>query len=63
MRAKITVHSIYDVRVSHTTYEEIDENDVDENGQINSMLYRELWQDAVNDFCSDTVIEVVSDED
>ncbi len=62
MKAKITIYSIYDVRVNHTTYVDIDPEDLDDNGRLPLDYEKELWQDAVNDFCSDSTIEIVEDE-
>jgi hypothetical protein len=63
VKAKITIYSIYDVRVNHTTYVDIDPEDIDpDTGRLPLDYEKELWQDAVNDFCSDTVFEIVEDE-
>lgn len=64
MKAKITVYSIYDVRVNHTTYVDIDPEDINpDTGRLYSAHEKELWQDAVNDFCADTTIDIVGDDD
>ena len=63
MKAKITIYSIYDVRVNHTTYVDIDPENVDpDTGRLPLEYEKELWQEAVNDFCSDSTIEIVEDE-
>lgn len=62
-RAKITIQSLYNISVNHVTYVDLDPEDLDENGQIPNWLYKELWQDAVNEFCADTDIEIMGDDE
>lgn len=59
---KITYASWNNITVQGTDYIEIDEGELDENGELPPRVLNEYWQAAVNDFMSDTMAEIVQNE-
>ena len=60
---KISYSSPNNISVQGTDYFEIDEGDLDDNGNVPERVIDRVWQEAVNDFMSDTYAEVVESED
>ncbi|MFD4474618.1 hypothetical protein ACFWPU_00675 [Streptomyces sp. NPDC058471] len=60
--AKITYNSPNNVGVQGSDYIELEPEDLDENGELPDKVQSAIWQDAVNEYMSDTYIEVVEHE-
>jgi hypothetical protein len=59
---KVEYASSNNISVQGTDYFEVDEDALDEDGQVPESLILETWQHAVNDFMGDTNVEVVEKE-
>lgn len=59
---KVTYSSPKNIGVQGNDYFEVDAEDLDENGRVPQRFQDEAWQDAVNEFMSDTYAEVVESE-
>lgn len=59
---KITFSSPHNISVRGSDYVEVDPEDLDADGAVPEKILDEAWQEAVNDFMSDTYVEVVENE-
>ncbi|MET9816908.1 hypothetical protein [Streptomyces sp. NPDC006355] len=59
---KVEYSSSHNISVQGVDYIEIDQEALDENGQVPEKLIQEVWQEAVNEFMADTYAEVVENE-
>lgn len=59
---KVVYGSTYNVSVRGTDYFEIDDELLDGNGELPERIVDEVWQEAVNEFMSDTSADVVENE-
>lgn len=59
---KITYVSPNNVSVQGAEYFEVEPDRLDGRGEVPAYLIDEVWQDAVNDFMSDTYAEIVENE-
>lgn len=60
---RIEYGSPYNVSVKGVEYFDVSENDLDADGNVLPDVLDRAWQEAVNDFMSDTYVDVVEGED
>lgn len=59
---RVTLSSPKNINVQGTRYFEVDPEDLDENGEVPEDRITEAWQEAVNDYLSDTYIDIVEND-
>lgn len=59
---KVTYSSSNNVSVQGTDYFEVPAEDLNEDGSVPERMISETWQEAVNEFMSDTYADVVENE-
>lgn len=59
---KIVYGSLHNISVRGSDYVEVDPEDLDADGLVPEKILDEAWQGAVNEFMSDTYVEVVENE-
>ena len=59
---KIEYSSPHNISVQGSDYFEVDQEDLDENGNVRTEVIDRVWQEAVNEFMSDTSATVVEGE-
>lgn len=59
---KVTYSSPRNVSVIGSDYVEVEDDDLEEDGSVSEQTQARVWQEAVNEFMSDTYIELVENE-
>lgn len=59
---KVEYGSSANISVQGIDYFEVEEEDLNEDGTVPGWLISQIWQDAVNEFMSDTYADIVQNE-